>query len=175
MSRAAARTMSPAMVQHPDPKYMRRAIELSAKAGIEERTGGVFGAVLVRKETGEIVGEGYNRVLADHDPTAHGEVLAIRNACRNLGTHVLEGCVLYTSAEPCPMCYASSLWAHVEAIYYGATYDDVKKYGQFEDADFLAEINASDEDKNVKIKQYLREEAVVPWKTYSELTDRIHY
>ncbi len=57
----------------------------------------------------------------------------------------------------------------------GATYDEVKKYGQFEDADFLAEINASDEDKNVKIKQYLREEAVVPWKTYSELTDRIHY
>jgi len=88
-----------------DP-FMIRAIELAAKAGLGERGGGCFGAVVVRN--GEVVGEGYNRVLTRMDPTAHGEMEAIRNACKYLQTHILADCTLYTSSEPCPMCMCAA-------------------------------------------------------------------
>ena len=94
------------------PAFMRRAIELSREN--VKRGGGPFGAVIVRE--GQIVGEGFNRVTATNDPTAHAEVVAIRNACERLGTFSLNGCEIYTSCEPCPMCLSAIYWARLDQI-----------------------------------------------------------
>ena len=104
-----------------DNVYMQIAIE-EAVEGITLGHGGPFGAVIVRD--GEIVGQGHNRVLADNDPTCHGEVAAIRDACAKLGTYDLTGCVLYTTGEPCPMCLFACLWANIGRVYYGCTIED---------------------------------------------------
>ena len=101
--------------------YMQTAIE-EAFEGITHHHGGPFGAVIVRD--GEIVGQGHNRVLADNDPTCHGEVAAIRDACAKLGTYDLTGCELYTTGEPCPMCLFACLWANIDKVYYGCTIED---------------------------------------------------
>ncbi len=101
--------------------FMQAAIE-EALQGIRNLHGGPFGAVVVKN--GEIVGRGHNRVIADHDPTCHGEVAAIRNACANLETWDLTGCEIYTTGEPCPMCLYACLWANIEKIYYGCTLAD---------------------------------------------------
>ena len=102
-------------------EYMQIAIE-EALDGITHRHGGPFGAVIVKD--GEIVGRGHNRVLIDNDPTCHGEVAAIRDACANLGTFDLTGCELYTTGEPCPMCLFACLWANIKVVYYGCTIED---------------------------------------------------
>lgn len=101
--------------------YMQTAIE-EAVEGITLHHGGPFGAVVVRD--GEIVGQGHNRVLANNDPTCHGEVSAIRDACAKLGTYDLTGCELYTTGEPCPMCLFACLWANIGRVYYGCTIED---------------------------------------------------
>ena len=101
--------------------FMQAAIE-EAYVGITQGHGGPFGSVIVRN--GEIVGRGHNRVLIDNDPTCHGEVSAIRNACKNLGTYDLTGCTLYTTGEPCPMCLFACLWANIDIVYYGCTIED---------------------------------------------------
>lgn len=106
--------------------YMREAIK-EAYAGINAKDGGPFGCVIVKN--GEIVGRGHNRVLLKHDPTCHGEMEAIRDACANLGTHDLTGCDLYTTAAPCPMCRGGILWANINKVYYGCTVDDTDKIG----------------------------------------------
>lgn len=103
-----------------DP-FMEKAIEEAFK-GIENGDGGPFGSVIVKN--GEIVGKGHNRVLKDHDASAHGEISAIRDAGKKLGTHDLSGCVLYTTGEPCPMCLYACLWANIEKVYYGCTIRD---------------------------------------------------
>lgn len=101
--------------------FMREAIG-EAYDGICQRHGGPFGSVIVKD--GVIVGRGHNRVLVDKDPTCHGEVAAIRDACKNLDTHDLSGCVLYTTGEPCPMCLFACLWANIDRVYYGCTIGD---------------------------------------------------
>src|SRR5687767_12477426 len=100
-------------------KFLRRAIELSAKAALDYSTGGAFGAVIAKD--GKIVSEGMNRVVASHDATWHAEMEAIRLACVTLQSFKLVGCTLYTSGEPCPMCLAASYWAGLEQIYYSTT------------------------------------------------------
>lgn len=100
---------------------MQMAID-EARAGIECGDGGPFGSVVVRD--GRVVGRGHNRVLGNHDPTAHGEVEAIRDACRSLGTHDLTGCDIYTTGEPCHMCLCACMWANISRIYYGCTIED---------------------------------------------------
>src|ERR1700749_2341601 len=102
----------------PNPEFLRRAIALATE-NVTGGKGGPFGAVIARN--GQIVGEGANSVTATNDPTAHGEVNAIRAACRALGTYTLVGCELYTSCEPCPMCLAAAHWARLEAVYFGAS------------------------------------------------------
>ena len=104
-----------------DIGYMKLAIE-QAREGIRNGHGGPFGTVIVKD--GEIVGSGHNRVLVDCDPTAHGEVTAIREACRRLGTHDLHGCTLYTTGEPCHMCLCACMWANISKVYYGCTIED---------------------------------------------------
>ena len=97
-------------------EFMRSAIE-QARIGIKNGEGGPFGSVIVKN--GEIVGRGHNQVLINADATCHGEMQAIRDASKNLGTHDLSGCELYTTGEPCPMCLAACMWANIERIYFG--------------------------------------------------------
>lgn len=163
------------MLDHPNEVFMRRAIELSEIAGIKEKTGGVFGAVVVKDN--QIIGEGYNQVLKQNDPTWHGEMQAIREACKKLGSPHLDGCVLYTSAQPCPMCLATAYWAHLDRIYYAAHIEDALRYGGFEDADFYQELAKNPEDRLIQCTELpsLRSEAVKIWKVYSKMPDKKHY
>lgn len=154
-------------------KFMKRAIELSKEASIIKKTGGVFGAVIVKD--GKIIGEGYNQVIKQNDPTWHGEIEAIRQACKKLKTPHLTGCILYTSAECCPMCLTAAYWAHIEHIYYAATTADALKYGDFKDIDFLKQVCMNPADRVIKSTQKMQKEAVAVWKEFSEMPDRARY
>ena len=107
-------------------KFMSEALN-EAYEGIKNHHGGPFGSVVVKD--GEIIGRGHNCVLRDNDPTLHGEIQAIRDACINTGTHDLSGCELYTTAQPCPMCLGAILWAGIDKVYYGCNIDDTEKIG----------------------------------------------
>ncbi len=120
------------------------AIEVAvdeACEGIEAGHGGPFGAVVVNAATGQIAGRGHNRVLEKHDPTCHGEMEAIRDACARLGTHDLSGHDIYTTGEPCPMCMGAILWANIEHVFYGCNIDDAAQVG-FRDSAFYEKIAA---------------------------------
>lgn len=116
-------------------KFMELAIN-EAKKGIRNKEGGPFGAVIVKD--GKVVGRGHNKVVANNDPTAHGEMMAIRDACNRLGTFDLTGCELYTTHYPCPMCKCAIMWANINKVYYGCTVDDTAEIG-FRDKDFYAQ------------------------------------
>lgn len=152
---------------------MKKAIDLSRRASIVEKTGGVFGCVVVKD--GKIIGEGYNQVLKHNDPTWHAEMHAIREACKKLGTPHLEGCDLYTSAECCPMCLSAAYWAHIRHIYYGATIHDALKYGGFADVDILSEVRKNPEQRKITFTEVMRPEAVEVWKEFSKMPDRARY
>ena len=107
-------------------KFMSEALN-EAYEGIKNHHGGPFGSVVVKD--GEIIGRGHNCVLRNNDPTLHGEIQAIRDACKNTGTHDLSGCELYTTAQPCPMCLGAILWAGIDKVYYGCNIDDTEKIG----------------------------------------------
>lgn len=138
-------------------KYMSMAIE-EAMEGIKRQHGGPFGTVIVKD--GVVVGKGHNMVLKNNDPTCHGEVAAIRNACSHLGTHDLTGCELYTTGEPCQMCLCACLWANISKVYYGCTIADNGRIGFRDDkfdqmfsgreklGDFLTEV---DRDKCIEL------------------------
>ena len=124
--------MSSAFAESGVNPFMQAAIK-EAYEGIRQHHGGPFGSVIVKD--GKIVGRGHNRVLADNDPTCHGEISAIRNTCAALGTHDLTGCELYTTGEPCPMCLFACLWANIDKVYYGCTIEDNAIIG-FRDEEF---------------------------------------
>lgn len=161
------------MVTPQEEKFLRRAIELSERASIEYSTGGVFGAVIVKD--GKIVSEGMNRVVASHDPTWHAEMEAIRSACITLQSPKLTDCTLYTSAEPCPMCMATAYWAGLKDIVYGATCDDAKEYGDFDDSHIYKQLALPVQKRDIPTRQGLREEAVKVWKKYRDKPDKVHY
>ena len=144
-----------------NPEFLRRAIALATENVIAGR-GGPFAAVIVRD--GLIVGEGANSVTATHDPTAHGEVNAIRAACKALGTFTLAGCQLYTSCEPCPMCLAASYWARLDAIYYGCCAADAARAG-FDDAFLYEEFRREQPERSLPAAQLLGDEA---WSSFAE-------
>lgn len=114
------------MKEEPSEKYMQIAID-EAYEGIRQGHGGPFGSAVVRN--GELIASGHNHVLSDNDPTCHGEVDAIRKACKKLGTYDLGGCELYTTGEPCPMCLCACLWANISRVYYGCTIADNGQIG----------------------------------------------
>lgn len=120
--------------------FMNEAIQ-EAYNGIKHKHGGPFGSIIVKD--GQIVGRGHNMVIANHDPTAHGEVMAIRNACENLKTHDLTGCTLYTTAEPCPMCLGAILWANINKVYFGCNINDTNDIG-FRDERFYKYLQEKD-------------------------------
>lgn len=161
------------MEKNPHEQFMRRAIELSEKGSLIEKTGGVFGAVVVKD--GKIIGEGYNQVIKHNDPTWHAEMQAIREACKKLNSPHLPGCTLYTSAESCPMCLATAYWADISEIYYAATVEDAKKYGNFQDSHIFAELKKEAKDRKIRCKQILHEDAVVVWKKFAKMPDHVHY
>jgi tRNA(Arg) A34 adenosine deaminase TadA len=143
------------MANAPNPDFLRRAIALATENVLSGK-GGPFGALIVRD--GRIVGEGANSVTATYDPTAHGEVNAIRAACNSLGTFTLAGCELYTSCEPCPMCLAASYWARLDAIYYGCSAADASRAG-FDDSFLYAEMQKDQASRALPEIQMLRDEA----------------
>jgi tRNA(Arg) A34 adenosine deaminase TadA len=156
-----------------DREFMARAIELSEKTSLIDSAGGVFGTVIV--QSGEIIGEGANRVVAENDPTWHGEIEAIRKACKKVGSFKLPGAVLYTSAEPCPMCAAAAYWAGIERIFYAASCEDALEYGDFDDTMIYAELKKPVGERSVPAQQIMREEAVEVWKKYKLKSDRVPY
>lgn len=150
---------------------MRRAIEL-ARAGMSQGAGGPFGAVVVRD--GEIVGEGWNRVVGTLDPTAHGEVTAIRDACAKLGTFSLQGCEIHTTGQPCPMCLGAIHWARIGRIYYGFRIEDAAEIG-FDDTEFFRQMALPVNERQIPAEELCREEALGLAREYSALPGRVHY
>ncbi len=152
-------------------KFMQRAIELS-RTNMNAGNGGPFGAVVVRN--GKIVGEGWNKVTSTNDPTAHAEVEAIRDACKNLANFELKGCEIYTSCEPCPMCLAAIYWARIGRIYYGNSRDDAAAIG-FDDEFLYREIVKPMPQRSVPIEPLLRNEALVVFTEWTAKIDRTPY
>lgn len=149
---------------------MGMAIELSEEnvaAG-----GGPFGAVIARD--GEVVATGVNRVTANHDPTAHAEVSAIRDACRKLGTYDLSGCEIYTSCEPCPMCLGAIYWAHIDRIYYGNDKDDAREIG-FDDSFIYDELALPRNNRRLPAERLMSDKAILAFRLWREKPDRVDY
>ena len=151
-------------------KFMLRAIELSIKSA--SGIGGPFGCVVVKDNM--IVAEGSNKVTFSNDPTAHAEIVAIRDACKKLNTFNLSGCDIYASCEPCPMCLSAIYWSHIANIYYANTRDDAKKIN-FDDSMIYSEFSKKIEDRRIPIKQMLREEALKAFDIWDKKTDKIEY
>jgi guanine deaminase len=154
-------------------KYMRRAIDIARQTSLEEKAGGPFGCVIVKD--GQIIGEGANRVLAEHDPTSHAEVNAIKSACTKLNSHDLSGCTLYATGEPCPMCYAACCWARVDAIYFASTIHDAKEFGDFDDVPIYEAMRLDIAQRPIKGIELLRDEMLSLWEEFRNLPSKVHY
>jgi tRNA(Arg) A34 adenosine deaminase TadA len=151
------------------------AIDLSDD-NFDKGYGGPFGACIVKD--GEIIGKGINRVIKDNDPTAHAEIIAIRNACKKLGTHDLTGCEIYTSCYPCPMCLSAIIWSNIKKVYYANTKEDAADIGFRDDFiyDYLEKLTNNIQDNSVlNLKSMNREEALEVFKRYEEDKDKIVY
>lgn len=151
--------------------FMEKAVELSLE-NMRAGKGGPFGAIIVKQ--GKIVGTGANHVTSDNDPTAHAEVVAIRDACKNLGTFQLDDCEIYTSCEPCPMCLAAIYWARPKAIYYANTRKDAADIG-FDDDFLYEELKKNLEERSLPIHQLDKSNALKVFDERKRKTDKIEY
>lgn len=154
-----------------DESHMIRAIEL-ARQGMWRGDGGPFGAVVVRH--GEIIGEGWNRVLATNDPTAHGEMMAIRDACARIGSFSLDGCEIITTGEPCPMCLGAIHWARIRAIHHGFRVADAAMAG-FDDREFHRQMALPPSERAIPSTELCRAEAMELLRDYMAIPDRRIY
>lgn len=154
-----------------EPDFLREAIRL-AQHGVESEAGGPFGAVVVRQ--GEILAGGWNCVTSQNDPTAHAEVVAIRAACRKLGTFSLAGCELYASCEPCPMCLAASYWARLDRLVFAATRQDAAAAG-FDDAMIYQELELPLAQRRVPTIHEMHADASAPFAAWRRKQDRVPY
>ena len=154
-----------------DEKFMRLAIEL-AESNVKQMTGGPFGAIIVKN--GQIVAASSNKVVTSNDPTAHAEIAAIRLACENLGTIDLQGCTIYSSCEPCPMCLGAIYWARIDTLYFGNTKADAAAAG-FADDHIYQEIAKPSAARNLKMTQLLSDEAAVAFKLWRESETKFDY
>jgi len=152
-------------------RFMQRAIALATE-NVRTGRGGPFGCVVVKD--GEIVAEGMNLVTSTNDPTAHGEVVAIRRACEKLGTFSLEGCEVYTSCEPCPMCLAALYWSRCAVIYYGNTAADAAAVG-FDDSFLYDEVKKPLDQRAIPIRQLLHDEALESFRAWTASEKKIDY
>lgn len=151
-------------------EFMRKAIALSEES--VDAGGGPFGAVIVKD--GKVVGAAANRVTLNNDPTAHAEVMAIREACQNLGTFDLSGCTLYASCEPCPMCLSAIYWARIDEYFYANDKNDAKSI-DFDDAFIYEEIDKKPEERYIKRGQIIRDEAIKVFEKWREKDDKVRY
>ena len=151
--------------------YMQRAAEISRQKMLAGE-GGPFGAVVVRNHN--ILGEGWNRVTSTADPTAHAEIVAIRDACSRVGSFTLEGALIYTSCEPCPMCLAAIWWARISRIYYANTRADAARIG-FDDAEIYQEVTRDLTDRRIPLVHCPNQEAVQAMREWTEKQDKIPY
>ena len=151
-------------------KFMLRAIELSIESASSD--GGPFGCVIVKG--GHIIAEGSNEVTKNNDPTAHAEIVTIRNACKNLNTFNLNGTEMYTSCEPCPMCLSAIYWAHIDKIYYGNTRVDAAKIG-FDDNFIYNELSKDLSIRKIPMKQINKDEAKKAFLDWEAKIDKIEY
>jgi guanine deaminase len=154
-----------------DEAFLRQAIELSRR-NMAGQAGGPFGAVVVKD--GKVVGQGWNRVTETHDPTAHAEVSAIRDACANLGSHALEGAVLYTSCEPCPMCLGAIYWTRLRRLYYANTRSQAAEIG-FDDEFIYREIGIAPGSRSIPGVRLAPPGSHLPFAQWAAMPDKIPY
>jgi len=154
-----------------EEQFMKEAIALSQQ-GIHQNEGGPFGCIIVKND--KIVGRGNNKVTSTNDPTAHAEVVAIRDACKHLGTFQLDGCEVYTSCEPCPMCLGAIYWARPKVIYYANNRQDAADIG-FDDSMIYEEISADIHHRKIPILPLMRKEALVVFNNWKEKEDKTTY
>lgn len=154
-----------------DRKFMSQAVELMRKAGVVEKTGGPFGAVVVMNN--EILSSSGNSVLRDNDPSAHAEVNAIRLACKKIGSPHIKGATLFSSCEPCPMCYSTAYWARVDKIYYAASWSDYADL--FDDSNINQDMKQSYAKRTVRVAQLMRGDAQKVWLEYRNLPNKTRY
>ena len=159
------------MITEIEVQYLKEAIDL-AKKGVKGGTGGPFGCVIVKD--GKVIGRGCNSVTSHNDPTAHAEVVAIRNACTELNTFQLTGCEIYTSCEPCPMCLGAIYWARPDKLYYANTKEDAAGI-KFDDNFIYEEIAKTIEERKLFTRQVLREEAMLAFDKWKESINKIDY
>ncbi|SDY10608.1 nucleoside deaminase [Nitrosomonas sp. Nm33] len=152
-------------------QFMLEAISLSAY-GMIHNEGGPFGCVIVKNNS--IIGRGSNKVILMNDPTAHAEIIAIRDACQHLGTFQLDGCQIYTSCEPCPMCLGAIYWAHPEKVYYACTRKDAAQIG-FDDQFIYEEMMSDLPHRKIPMEQILRPESLKVFSGWLEKADKIIY
>ncbi len=158
------------MMKNKDKEYMRMAIELAIEN--VANGGGPFGAVIVKD--GEVVATGVNRVTANHDPTAHAEVSAIRAACSKLKTFNLEGATIYSSCEPCPMCLGAIYWANISHVFCGCNQHDAENIN-FSDAFIYRELEKPKDERNLRMEFIMHEEALRAFQAWTEKEDKIEY
>ncbi len=151
--------------------FMRRAIALSLDM-MRAGRGGPFGAIVVKDN--QIIGEGYNKVTSTQDPTAHAEIVAIREACRTLGSFSLSGCEIYTSCEPCPMCLSAIYWARLERLYFANTRTEAAAIG-FDDEKIYKEIGKPLADQRIPTTQLLAEEGTAAFREWEDKADKVPY
>jgi guanine deaminase len=159
------------MPNQPNPIYLLRAVELATQ-NVLAGTGGPFAALIVRD--GQVIAEAANSVTTTNDPTAHGEINAIRKACAALGTFSLAGCEIYSSCEPCPMCLTAIYWARLGALYYGCDQRDAAKAG-FDDAFLYEELRKTGQQRSIPSLQMLPSEAWEAFATWIALPTKVDY
>ena len=155
-------------------KYMNEADKL-VRENLINNNGGPFGAVIVK--SGKIIGRGANRVIIDNDPTAHAEIIAIRDACRNINSYDLTGCEMYTTCYPCPMCLSAIIWSNIEKVYFGNTKEDAAEIG-FRDEfiyDYIEKLSKGIEDETLKLKNIDRNKTIKEFKEFINKEDKIVY
>ncbi len=151
-------------------EFMKRAIELSIKSvGLG---GGPFGSVIVKND--KVIAEGSNKVTLNNDPTAHGEIVAIRKACKNLNNFNLSGCELYSTFEPCPMCLSAIYWSHIEKVYYANTRDDAQKI-DFDDSLIYSELFKNVKKRKIPMIQMMRDKALKAFELWDKKADKVKY
>ena len=151
-------------------EFMKRAIELSIKS--VNNGGGPFGSVIVKGD--KIIAEGSNKGTSNNDPTAHGEIVAIREACKKLNNFSLNGCELYSTCEPCPMCLSAIYWARIDKIYYANTREDARKI-DFDDSLIYTELQKNIDKRKIPMIQILRNEALKAFELWDKKKDKVKY
>ncbi|MDP2336644.1 MAG: nucleoside deaminase [Bacteroidota bacterium] len=154
-----------------DKYFMQRAIELAEK-GMDAGLGGPFGAVIVKND--KIIAEGFNQVISTNDPTAHAEVIAIRNACKKLNSFQLEDCIIYSSCEPCPMCLGAIYWARPKTVFYACTREDAAGI-DFDDQFIYDELEKRMDDRQITFVNVWRKEALPVFKKWEVKANKTKY